>query len=138
MSLVTSIVRVQQLLSARIDGVLAPFGLTFARFEILRLLAFARSGELPIGKMSERLQVHGTSVTSAVARLAAQGFVVRRDHPDDGRVVLVAVTPAGRSVVEEATPCLNHEVFEALDLDAEAAAQLGSALRRLRAAAGDL
>lgn len=137
MSLVTSIVRVQQLLSTRIDRVLAPFGLTFARFEILRLLAFTQAGQLPIGKMSERLQVHGTSVTSAVARLEAQGFVERRSSPADGRVVLVALTDAGRTAVEAATPRLNEEVFEALGLAEREVSSLARGLRSLRTAAGD-
>src|SRR5215216_3899417 len=73
MAAVTSVMRAQQLLLARVDAALAPFGLTFARFELLRLLAFTRHGELPLGKVGQRLQVHATSVTSAVNRLEAQG-----------------------------------------------------------------
>ena len=41
MSLVTSIMRAQQILLARVDAALAPFGLTFARFEVLMLLDFS-------------------------------------------------------------------------------------------------
>lgn len=138
MSVVTSIVRAAQLLSRRVDRVLAPSGLTFARFEILRLLAFARSGELPIGRMSERLQVHGTSVTSAVERLIGQGFVSRRRDDRDGRVVLVRITEEGRDVVEEATVVLNREIFESLGLADSRLSELLDALRDLRVAEGDL
>ena len=60
---------------ARIDAVLRPHDLTFARFEVLRLLAFTRSGGLPMGRLGALLQVHPASVTSAVRRLEAQGFV---------------------------------------------------------------
>ena len=42
MAAVTSVVRVQQLLLERIDAVLRPLDLTFARYELLRLLAFSR------------------------------------------------------------------------------------------------
>ena len=51
MALVTSIMRVQQLLLGRIEAVLRPSGLTFARYEVLRLLGFTRTGTLPIGKI---------------------------------------------------------------------------------------
>lgn len=138
MSVVTSIVRAQQLLSTRIDRALNPDGLTFARFEILRLLAFTRAGEMPVGKMSERLQVHGTSITSAVERLVRQGFVTRRRHETDGRVVLVEITDEGRRVVEAATLLLNREVFQALGLGERQLADLLRGLRRLREEAGDL
>ncbi|MFZ8999452.1 MAG: MarR family transcriptional regulator, partial [Ilumatobacteraceae bacterium] len=39
MMFVTSLVRAQQLVLARIEDLLRPHGLTFARFEVLRLLA---------------------------------------------------------------------------------------------------
>ena len=54
MALVTSVMRVQQVFLAQVDEVLAPHGLTFARYELLMLLTFTRKGELPLGKISER------------------------------------------------------------------------------------
>jgi DNA-binding MarR family transcriptional regulator len=137
MSVVTSIVRAQQLFSARIDHALAPYGITFARYEILALLSFSRTGALPIGKVGERLQVHGTSVTSAVERLERQGLVVRRRHPDDGRAVLVDITDAGRKVVADATPVLNESVFGSIELSDAQQSQLYRSLRSLRRSAGD-
>jgi DNA-binding MarR family transcriptional regulator len=87
MHLVTSIMRVQQAYLGRIEAILRPSGLTFARFEVLRLLAFSRLGSLPVGKVGERLQVHPASVTNAVQRLEADGLVVRRTNPGDRRSV---------------------------------------------------
>jgi DNA-binding MarR family transcriptional regulator len=80
MHAVTSIMRVQQLLIARLDDLLRPFGLTFARYEALVLLTFSSRGSLPLGKMGERLQVHPTSITSIIGRLEGTGHVVRRPH----------------------------------------------------------
>jgi len=137
MSVVTSVVRAQQLFSARIDHALEPFGITFARYEILALLSFTRTGALPIGKVGERLQVHGTSVTSAVERLERQGLVQRRRHPDDGRAVLIDITAAGRQVVADATPVLNRTVFETIELSNAQQSQLYDTLRLLRRQAGD-
>ena len=90
MALVTSIMRAQQLLLGRVDEALAPFGLTFARFEVLMLLSFSRRGELPLGKIGQRLQVHPASVTNAIDRLESGGLVVRVPHPHDGRTTLAA------------------------------------------------
>ena len=93
MHAVTSLMRVQQLVLGRLDALLKPLGLTFARYEALVLLSFSSRGSLPLGKMGERLQVHPTSVTSIVDRLEAAGLVVRRPHPEDGRAVLAEITP---------------------------------------------
>src|SRR3954462_11788524 len=102
MHAVTSLMRVQQLVIGRLDALLKPFGLTFARYEGLVLLTFPSRGPLPLGKMGERLQVHPASVTSIVDRLEADQLVVRRRHPEDGRAVLAEITPQGRSLVDRA------------------------------------
>lgn len=133
MALVTSVMRVQQVLLTTIDELLKPFGLTFARFEVLMLLEFSRRGELPVGKIGERLQVHPASVTNAVNRLEAAGHVTRRRNTDDGRSVLAAITPAGREVVLDAAAVLNTEVFAAVPLAAADGDELYGLLRRWRA-----
>lgn len=132
MAAVTSIVRAQQVLLARVDEQLAQFGLSFARFELLRLLAFTRRGELPMGKLGVRLQVHPTSITSAVDRLEAQGYVERRPHPTDGRTTLATITPTGRRVVEEATLVLNEKVFTDIGLSDADAERLYDLLEHVR------
>jgi len=80
----TSIMRAHQLLLARLDGILKPHGLTFARYEALVLLRFSRRGSLPLSVIGERLMVHPTSVTNIVDRLTAQGLVELRGHEVGG------------------------------------------------------
>ncbi len=137
MAMVTSVVRAHQLLMERIDGALRPLGLTFARYEVLRLLSFVREGAMPMTRLGSLLQVHPTSVTSAVDRLVKQGYAERLRHPDDGRVVLASLTDEGRAVVEGATVALNSEVFEKPGLSPERVKQLTGLLAELRAGAGD-
>ena len=137
MHAVTSLMRVQQLVIARLDGILKPHGLTFARYEALVLLVFSSRGSLPLGKMGERLQVHPTSVTSIVRRLEAAGLIDRQPHPDDGRAVLAVITPKGRSLVERATKDLVAADFGLEALDETALRELSEILRPVRAAAGD-
>jgi DNA-binding MarR family transcriptional regulator len=117
MALVTSIMRVQQLLLGRVEAVLRPFELTFARFEVLMLLHFSSRGQLPVGKVGERLQVHPASVTNAVQRLARAGLVERSTNPDDGRSVIASITSSGRARVLAAAEALNREVFAEVGVD---------------------
>ena len=137
MHAVTSLMRVQQLVLARLDAILRPHGLTFARYEALVLLCFSSRGSLPLGKMGERLQVHPTSITSIVQRLEADGLVARRPHPDDGRAVLAEVTAAGRDLVEAATADLVRADFALGALADDELTELSALLRPVRRAAGD-
>ncbi|MGH3413342.1 MAG: MarR family winged helix-turn-helix transcriptional regulator [Marmoricola sp.] len=137
MHAVTSLMRVQQILLGRLDALLKPYGLTFARYEALVLLTFSSRGSLPLGKMGERLQVHPTSVTSIVDRLEAAGLVVRRPHPEDGRAVLAEITPTGRDLVERATHELVGADFGLESMDDDHLRQLSELLRPVRRAAGD-
>ena len=138
MAAVTSVMRVQQLLLSRIEDTLKPYGLTFAAYEALRLLAFSRRGSLPMGKMGERLMVHPASVTNAITRLEQRGLVERRLSPDDRRVVLATITAAGQSLVREATVALNQASFGLPGITPGQAAGITAVLREVRAAAGDL
>jgi DNA-binding MarR family transcriptional regulator len=116
MRLATSIMRVQQLLLADFDRALRPFGITFARFEVLVLLSFSRTGDLPLSKIGERLMVHPTSVTNAIDRLVDQGLVVRTADATDRRRVLASLTADGERVLEEATAALTGIDFGLADL----------------------
>ncbi|RNL84639.1 MarR family transcriptional regulator [Halostreptopolyspora alba] len=103
MAAVTSIMRAQQILIGQLDNALKPYELTFARYEALVLLTFSASGQVPLGKIGERLMVHPTSVTNTIDRLERQGLVRRRPNPNDGRGTLAEITDSGRAVVEDAT-----------------------------------
>jgi DNA-binding MarR family transcriptional regulator len=134
----TSVFRVQQILLARFDEVLRPHALTFARYEVLVLLTFSRTGELPLKVIGSRLMVHPTSVTNAIDRLVAAGYVRRRPNPEDGRGVLAGITDAGREVVGTATAALMALDFGLGDLSEEERAALFDILRRVRLGAGDV
>ena len=134
---VTSVMRAHQILLARVENALRPYDLSFARYELLRLLAFSRNGSLPITKASDRLQVHVTSVTHAIRRLEAHGLVTRLPHPTDGRTTLVEITDLGRSTVEDATVTLNKDVFADVGVSDDESRALAAAIETLRRNAGD-
>lgn len=135
MAAVTTIVRVNQIVTSRVEEALAPVDLSFARFEILRLLGFTRTGSLPMGKIGERLQVHPASVTSAVKRLERAGLVARKVDAVDNRIVLAYITTKGRVLLAPATEAVNavfQDLLEEADLD-----RLTTDLNQIRLSAGD-
>ncbi|MCW2825491.1 MAG: MarR family transcriptional regulator [Aeromicrobium sp.] len=137
MQAVTSIMRVQQILIARLNDVLDPFGLTFPRYEALMLLYLSRNGALPLGKMGARLQVHRTSVTNLVDGLEKGGLAVRSPHPTDRRTTLATITDEGRRAAEGATNALNTQAFGTEPLQPDELGAITDVLERLRVGAGD-
>jgi DNA-binding MarR family transcriptional regulator len=133
MSAVTSIMRVQQILLARLNEELKAFDLTFPRYEALMLLYFSRRGALPLGKMGDRLQVHRTSVTNIIDGLERSGYVTREPHERDRRTTLAALTPRGREVAAKATPILNGLKFGTAPLESSDLEAITRVLERLRA-----
>lgn len=136
MAAITTITRVHQILEGRVEEALAPYGLTFARYEILRLLGFTRTGMLPMGKISDRLQVHPASVTSAVKRLEREGLIERVTGEEDNRVVLAVLQPEGERLLGPATGAVNA-VFGSTGLDDSALDALVELLGPIRLGAGD-
>ncbi|MFD3452994.1 MarR family winged helix-turn-helix transcriptional regulator [Streptomyces sp. NPDC058691] len=134
---ITSIMRAQQILLGQVDAVVKPYGLTFARYEALVLLAFSKEGELPMSKIGERLMVHPTSVTNTVDRLVAAGLVAKRPNPNDGRGTLASITAKGREVCEAATEDLMGMKFGLQAYDDDECAEIFALLRPLRISAGD-
>ncbi|KRV49432.1 MarR family transcriptional regulator [Wenjunlia vitaminophila] len=137
MAAITSVMRAQQILLARVDAVVKPYGLTFARYEALVLLTFSQAGELPMSKIGERLMVHPTSVTNTVDRLVRAGLVDKRPNPQDGRGVLASITERGREVVEAATRDLMAVDFGLDVYDGQGCKEIFELLRPLRVGAGD-
>jgi DNA-binding MarR family transcriptional regulator len=137
MAIVTSVMRVQQIFSSEVETVLKPLGLTFARYEVLMLLDFSSSGELPLGKIGERLQVHPASVTNAVDRLESDGLVLRTPNPRDGRSTLASISPDGRKLAASASIALNQHVFECVGLTPTEQRSAFRLLGKIRHVAGD-
>ena len=137
MAAITSIMRAQQVLMARLNELLRPLGLTFPRYEALMLLSFTRTGALPLGKIGERLQVHRTSVTNIIDKLEADGLVERVPHADDRRATLATITAAGRDRAAQASEVLNAAGFGLDALSEDELDALTEILRSLRLDAGD-
>jgi DNA-binding MarR family transcriptional regulator len=58
-----------------------------------------RYGELTVGELAARERVQPPTMTRKVNLLEEGGYVVRRPHETDGRVVVVGLTDRGRDIV---------------------------------------
>jgi DNA-binding MarR family transcriptional regulator len=58
-----------------------------------------QDGQTP-GAIATTLGVKAPTITKTIGRLAAQGFVRREGSPDDGRMLLVFLTDAGRDQIK--------------------------------------
>lgn len=137
MSAVTSVLRVNQLLSQRADAILAPIDLTFARYEVLVVLYFNADG-VPLSFLADALKLHQASITNLVDKLEKQGYLERVKHPSDRRSTLARATRAGRARVRMAIKRLNAEFYSQLGVSPDELRTLTEILGKLRGASGDL
>lgn len=106
------------------------------QFRVLVILVGA--GPHRVGALADRLGAVTSTFSRAIDRMEAGGLVVRQPNPDSGREVLVAVTPAGRALVERVTVSRRAELVLILEtLPDERLANLASALRDFAQAAGE-
>lgn len=132
MTAAMSITRTEQIIGARMNAALRQFDLTMGRYETLLLLAISESGQLPLGRMSELMMVHPTSITNNIDRLEAQGYVRRIPHESDRRTTLAEITSSGREIVDIASHELQKIEFGLDALTAKERVQLSRILRKVR------
>jgi DNA-binding MarR family transcriptional regulator len=120
-----------------LNELLEPYDLSFARYEALMLVLYSRRGELPLGKISDRLQVHRASVTNVIDKLCESGYVERAQHAQDRRAVLARITAEGKRVARRSTKVLNEAGFGTEPLTKAQSAELTKLLTSVRVAAGD-
>ena len=78
--------------------------LSGADYEILVALTDVPEGRLRPQDLAKEIDWEQSRLSHQVARMAKRGLVAREECAEDGRGVLVAITPAGRKVVEAAAP----------------------------------
>ena len=80
----------------------ARFGFGTTEFGVLEVLY--HKGELPICEVQRRILVESSSTTYVLDKLCKRGLVRRRPSGTDRRVTLLALTPAGRRLMERIFP----------------------------------
>jgi DNA-binding MarR family transcriptional regulator len=111
--LAINVMAVSELASARMEALLAPFGLSNGGFNVLMVLAGSQSPITPT-QIGERVVARGSTVTGLVDTLERRGYAERRADPTDRRRVLVAITPQGRDVTTAASAAIFRGDEEAM------------------------
>ncbi len=79
-------------------------GLTDAQFNVLVQLKYASGKKLSQSVLGRRLVVNKADMTGIIDRLEKAGLVVRRPHPGDRRVHMVAMTREGERMADSLEP----------------------------------
>jgi MarR family 2-MHQ and catechol resistance regulon transcriptional repressor len=77
---------------------IADSGLGISDFAVLEILL--HKGVRPVNTIGRNVMLTSGSITTAVDRLEKKGYVVRQACPEDRRVTYVALTPAGRTLIQ--------------------------------------
>lgn len=89
------------------------------------LLRLNRIGAQTPTQLADHERVSTPSMTRTVNCLAEKGYVARTPHPDDGRQVLVDLTPSGRDLARRTIEARDTWMLRRLDpLDEEQRALL--------------
>lgn len=93
--------RILSLLTSAIEQRMEPLGLTDAQWKpLLRLLLYAPES-VSASALARDCHMDNGGMTRLLDRLQAKGLCVRERSESDRRVVLIALTPAGREVAEQ-------------------------------------
>jgi DNA-binding MarR family transcriptional regulator len=75
-------------------------GISMTQLHILHMLE--RHGQMPMSRLADVLDVSVSNATGLVDRMEERGLVARTRVPEDRRVVLVEISPAGLSMLGDA------------------------------------
>jgi DNA-binding MarR family transcriptional regulator len=121
-----------RLLERDLDVIYADFGLNRAQFGALAALRRAGSPyQLSPTALYNSLLITSGAVTNRIARLTAAGLVRRVPDPNDGRSLLVALTPKGRRLIDRVLKRHFARERELLALVPSEREELGGLLRKL-------
>ncbi|MGC5770753.1 MarR family winged helix-turn-helix transcriptional regulator [Paenibacillus pabuli] len=100
---ISAIYRYQQIL---ISSELAPYRIGSGQYLIL--MAIAHKESITQKALSEELLLDKTTITKAIAKLEAEGYVRREPDPADNRYHLLYLTEEGGDVIPKVKEALNR------------------------------
>ncbi len=110
--------------------VLSDHDLSWAAFTVLWVLWIW--GEQETRKVASEAGITKGTLSGVLNTLESRGLVLRTRHPENGRLMLVRLSPRGTAVIEELFPRFNvEESFAASALTARERAQLPRLLRKI-------
>lgn len=112
------------------NSVLREADLTWTAFVVLWVIWIW--GESETRNVAEEAGISKGTLTGVARTLESRGLVARSDHPSDGRLVLLDLTPQGRELMERVFPAFNEEeAFVTSRLSDEECRRTADALRQV-------
>lgn len=139
MAIIGRISRLDRIIRPRLNAVFATHDLEFWEFDVLATLR--RSGDpfrLSAGQLLDSMMITSGTMTNRIDQLERRGFVQRIKDPDDGRVVLAALTKKGKETIDAAL--VDHAANERSIVDSLGSSDqlaLIEVLRRFLVSLGD-
>jgi DNA-binding MarR family transcriptional regulator len=119
-------------LSRKLNASVADVGFSPSQLSVLG--SIARRGPLGVGELAELEGINPTMLSRIVGKLHDAELIARIAHPDDGRAVVVQVTPAGRKLHQRVQALRSKALADQLArIPADQAAELMAALPALEA-----
>ena len=107
------ILRLARYLEARREAQLDSYGLTPADFDVLATLRRkATSSAINVRELQHSLMLSSGGMTKRLDRLESGGFLERDRDPNDRRGVLIALTDAGRELIDRVLPAVTNAETE--------------------------
>jgi len=104
--------------------------LTLTQFAVLE--ALYHLGPMSLSDIAHKVLTTGGNLTMVVGNLERRGLARRQRSPEDKRVLIVVLTPKGKSLIRSIFPRHSAAIVEFLDaLDSDEQAQLGDLCRKL-------
>ena len=109
---------VANLLESAREYLAARLGVSSSQYNIIMVVARQGGARgLSVSDVAIRLNVTGAFVTNEVKKLVKSGFIHKKSNPDDGRGVLLSLTPTGYAGVQAIEPdivSVNDRLFTTL------------------------
>lgn len=105
---ITEITIISHLAQSLLERAL-PDGMSQAQFGVLNHFA-RRGGEETPAQLASAFQVTKGAMTNTLQRLEAQGLIVIRPDPGDGRRKFISITPAGTNAQDAAFQALRPQL----------------------------
>ena len=102
--------RAHRELQVALERDLADFEISLPEYELLSMLSEQDGDRARMSVLAELVVQSRSRVTHTAKRLENRGLVRREPTPEDGRGVALALTRAGRHLIESAAPTHVHSV----------------------------
>ncbi len=111
-SLPIALLRAREAVMTHFRPMLAEHDITEQQWRVIRILAEA--GTVDASDMADRAFILAPSLTRIIRSLEERGIITKAKDDNDGRRVLLRITPAGLAIIDEVAP-ESRLIYETLE-----------------------